>query len=58
MEKDYEKNMRAQESEMKNVCTTKSWANVCGGGCGIEIIYYVCDESREECRKHKCPRIE
>ena len=23
--------MRRDVSEMKNICTTKSWANVCGG---------------------------
>ena len=39
---------RRDVSEMKNVCTMKSWADVCGQGCGIKLIYYACDEPREE----------
>ena len=50
--------MRGDVSEMKNVCTRKSWTDVCGGDVLSNSSIFASDESRENFRKHRYMRIE
>ena len=38
----------------ENICTTNSWTDV----CGIEIIYYVCDELEKNVENSAIPQEE